>query len=631
MPPVTPLLLTAMSVVFAYAIYIASMTARRTVRAADYLDGGGAMHPWSLIFASLGIVVGSMGLYDHYLLLALFGLPYNHVTIGIVLVALCAALVQKRLWLAARITGKRSLGELLGAYYDSNGLRTLVFLLLVLFAVPFCAQSLARIGLVIETASGGLIAGPAAIWPVAFFLFLVGAIGGWRAVIYSIAMQSLLIVVLAVLNSTVAAFGFDWLAAVVRNTPDDGMIADRIPGVIRYSAGVGRDAAPGGIWTTAAILSASISLIGIVLSPAFVHLSVNVRARTAFAFGQVWMIAALGCGLMLILSPIMAAGLKATAGSAVGSYAGLFDALGSLDPLFAVCVALILVSALQIAVSFFAQAGATLFVNDLLKPHVLPRLSPQGEVLGARIALSAIFFAAASLASFAPWLAEVLGTTTLSLSAQLFPAILGLCWVRWIGRGAVITGLIFGIIAVLFTEALGPLVFDSLFVPLPWGRWPLTIHSAAWGLFFNIAACLLVSIFTPGGSEREQRDRLHNVFPRDHRPDLGGRAARNAKWSLILVWTFFAVGPGAIMGNWFFSRPIFTQTDLALGLPSLAVWQILFWSLGVLLVWWIAYQAQMSVIEADVETRISLEAERDSFASPGPLWIKMFLERFAGR
>src|SRR5439155_17029503 len=164
-------------------------------------------------------------------------------------------------------------------------------------------------------------------------------------------------------------------------------------------------------------------------------------------------------------------------------------------------------------------------------------------------------------------------------------------------RSAVLVGLSLGSLSVVFTEPPGLILFNGFFVELPWGRWPLTIHSAVWGLAINMTASLLVAIFTRKGVEREHRNALHAIFHRDHRMDFGGRAARGAKWSLPLLWAFFALGPGAILGNTFFSHPIFSGADIPLLLPSLWVWQAFFWILGVMIVWWLAYQSRLSIIE----------------------------------
>ena len=173
---------------------------------------------------------------------------------------------------------------------------------------------------------------------------------------------------------------------------------------------------------------------------------------------------------------------------------------------------------------------------------------------------------------------------------------------------------------------------SKLFVPLPWGRWPLTIHSAAWGLLVNIFFCLLVAIFNRKGAERAHRDQLHDVFARDHKIDFGGRAARGAKWSLTLVWAFLAIGPGAVLGNNFFSKPIFSGMDVKLGIPSLWVWQIFFWVVGVFLVWWLAYRTQLSIVNTE-RLRVGELAEdpRRVTRQRQPQWLKQLVDRLSTR
>lgn len=632
----TMLLIVVLAFFFAYAIYIAALTVRSSVRHEDYLDGGSNLPAWGYIFAGMGAVVTSIDLYDHYLLVALFGLQYNHVTVGIIVAALVAVLVQKRLWLASRVTGLRSLGEMVGTYYGSSALRTLLLILLALFALPFAAQSLSRLGLVIETATAGEIGRAAAIWGCAFFLFLAGVIGGWRATVYVVAAQSVLVVTLVVLAGGMGTVAFDWLETMLTQPPvPDGVMAREIPGVMQYSAGVGKEQTAGGMWTTLAILSTALAFIGITLSPAFAFLGTTVRRGAGFAFSHVWMIAGLGAGALVLVGPLIGTGvgLADAEGLADGtvSYEGVLKKFLALDQLFAVGMVLMLVAALQLTVSFFAQSGASLFVIELLGRFILPELRPVDRALAGRITIAVVYLSIALMAAYLPLVAETLGSLTLSLSAQLLPAVLGLCWVRWLSRSAVLSGLVFGILLVLFTEPAGLVLFEGLFVELPWGRWPWTIHSAAWGLAFNVAACLLVAIFTRGGAERAHRDRLHDVFYRHHRQDFGGRAARGAKWSLILLWAFFALGPGAILGNWFFSQPVFSDGAARLVLPSLWVWQILFWFLGVFIVWWLAYQARMSRVDEEVGACLSLEPEPDPFVPRTPEWMRLFLERFAWR
>ncbi len=633
----TTLLVVVWGFFLAYALYIGTLSARRTAKPENHLDGGGNLPAWSYVFAATGVVLASMGLHDHFLIVALYGLQYSHVALGLVLVALCGALVQKRVWLAARILGVKSPVELLGAYYGSITIRLFMLTVLLLFAVPFAASSLSMLGDLVQTATGGAATSIEVVWTSAFFLFLVSAIGGWRGVVYVVAAQSLLILALIAFLAIFSFATFDGLAVLAKGiaTPA-GILSDRIPGVMQYSSGIGKDVAVGGPWTTAGILSFALSLTGAVLSPGFGFLGISTATRSGFAFNQVWMTAGLAGGLLLLVGPMIGAeiagGDPAALAAHAPSYAGLIARYTGLDQLAAICFLMLLVASLQVGVTFFATAGANVLTLDLVHRFVLPDLTGHGLRLAARVVLAVVFAAATLMATFTPSAAAIIGSATLSLSAQLLPAVLGLCWIPWISRSAVLTGLIAGSLLVVFTEPVGLVAFEGLFVDLPWGRWPLTVHSAAWGLVFNLAACLLVAIFTRAGPERAHRQRLHDEFGREFRADVGGPAARGAKWSLTLVWAFFALGPGAILGNDFFSHPVFSDAEAPLGVPSLWVWQIVFWFVGVLVVWWLAYGGRLSIIERHVNRTVDLGP------APGPLdrrrppkWIGLLLARVAAR
>ncbi|MGE4244994.1 MAG: hypothetical protein AB7E66_03265, partial [Parvibaculaceae bacterium] len=519
-----------------------------------------------------------------------------------------------------------------GEYFGSVTIRIYLLVVLFLFSVPFAAYCLAEIGALVAVATAGELPSSLVIWMVAFFLFLHSVIGGWRGVVYVAAVQGFLVLTLMVFAGGFASAAFDSLAFFTKGIAvPEAVLADRIPGVVQFTRGIGKEVPPGGIWTTVAILSVALSMIGIVLSPGFGFLGITTHTRRGFAFGQVWMTAGLAAGVLLLVGPLLAAEL---AGPSTGS--GVFGALAarfdSFDQLAGVAFLMLLIASLQIGVGFFAASGASVATVELVERYMLPDLTEAGRKLAARIMLASIFFCIALAATFTPLSAAVFSSLALALSAQMLPAFLGLCWLPWISRSGVLAGLVAGTILVVFTEPFGLIAFERLFVDLPWGRWPLTIHSAGWGLFFNVAACLLVSLFTRGGEERDRRQRLHEIFAASHPAHFGSRPARSAKWSLALIWGFLAIGPGAILGNTFFSQPVFTTGDVTLGLPSLLIWQIVFWFIGVLLAWWLAYHARMSVIE-------DVPRQTLSFAPPGqkllmpqrPPWIERLLGRLAER
>ena len=589
----TSLLAVMLAVFAAFTLYIAAQSAKSGDSPAAFVDAGQNLPGWTYIFAGSGALLASVGPYDYLRLLSVYGFQANQLALSLILVALVMALFQKRLWLAARMTGSRSLGEVLGAHYQSTSIRIYVLVVLFLFAVPFAATLLGSAGELLAQASGGALSRAAAISALAAFLFLASALGGWRATIYIIAVLSTVILALLIFSASFAGLVFDGLSVFHKGfSVREGILGSVLPGVIQFSSGIGREVPAGGLWTTTAVLSFALAAAGAALSPSFAFLGLTMKSRAGFAFSQVWIVSGLAAGALLLLGPIVAGEMNAA-----DNFTPLVARFAAYDQLVAACVTVMLLVMLLVAVAFFAASGASVATIELLDCYIVPDLTPRGERLAARVSLAIIYAAIVLLAAFLPALATVLSTLALPLSAQLFAAYLGLCWLRWMSRSAVLVGLAFGILFVVFTEPPGLIVFDGLFVQLPWGRWPLTIHSAAWGLAINVGASLLVAIFTRQDAEREHRNVLHGSFQRDHRIAFGGRAARSAKWSLTLLWVFLALGPGAILGNSFFAHPVFTEADIALGVPSLWVWQAFFWIIGVLLVWWLAYRSRLSTVE----------------------------------
>jgi solute:Na+ symporter, SSS family len=624
---VTSFLAILLALFGAFALYIAAQSAKSENSPAAYVDADQNLPSWAYIFAGSGALLASVGPYDYLRLLSVYGFQANQLVLSLTLVALVTALFQKRLWLAARITGSRSLGEVFGAHYQSTSIRIYLLVVVFLFAMPFAATLLGCAGELLARASEGAISRVAATAVIAAILFLASALGGWRATVYIIAALSTVTLALLVFSASFASLVFDGLSVFHKGfSVREGLLGNVIPGVIQFSSGIGREVPAGGLWTTTAVLSFALAAVGAALSPSFGFLGLTMKSRSGFAFSQVWIVSGLAAGALLLLGPIVAGEV----GPAY-DFAALATRFAAYDQLVGACVIAMLMAMLLIAVAFFTASGASIAIIELLQRYIVPGLAPRGERMTARITLAVIYAAALVLAAFLPAGTAVLSTLALPLAAQLFPAYLGLCWIPWMSRSAVLVGLILGSLFVVFTEPPGLIFFNGLFVELPWGRWPLTIHSAAWGLVINVAASLIVAIFTRQDAERERRDALHAVFRRDHRANFGGRAARNAKWSLTLLWVFLALGPGAILGNTFFAQPAFTEANLSLGVPSLWVWQASFWIIGVMLVWWLAYRSGLSTIEGAVRVRELQNLHGPASARRQPRWIALLVTRLAAR
>ena len=154
-------LVAALGLMAACALYLAALTARA---GADLVDGGADLPGWAAMFAGAGVMVAGVGLADHLALVAGFGLQAAHPAMGLVLAAMAGLIVQKRLWIAARMAGLASPGEALGRYYDSVTLRIAMLTLAILFALPWSAHLLLGAAQAVEAATAGAVARAPAVW-----------------------------------------------------------------------------------------------------------------------------------------------------------------------------------------------------------------------------------------------------------------------------------------------------------------------------------------------------------------------------------------------------------------------------------------------------------------------------------
>jgi hypothetical protein len=151
-------------------------------------------------------------------------------------------------------------------------------------------------------------------------------------------------------------------------------------------------------------------------------------------------------------------------------------------------------------------------------------------------------------------------------------------------------------LAVIFTETIGQTIFGWVGIEPAWGRWPWTIHSAGWGMIFNAGVCIVVSAMTQEEGQRGHRMKYHD-FLRQH-ASLGADKKRlvPVAWGVTLAWFFFGIGPGAVIGNDIFGAPNAGYDAWTFGIPSIWAWQILFWVLGVAMMWFLAYKMEMSTL-----------------------------------
>ncbi len=267
--------------------------------------------------------------------------------------------------------------------------------------------------------------------------------------------------------------------------------------------------------------------------------------------------------------------------------------------------------------AYMSTAGGML-TRDILKRFWILNATHAQQKFWGRLGVAVIVLAALMVATTSTDALVLLGGLAVAYGLQMWPALIAVCWWPWLTRQGVTTGLVVGLAAVTLTESIG-LAFG-----VPWGRWPLTIHSAGWGIFLNLGTAIAVSIFTQDPKDTAHRLSFHG-FLRDHArlPDRK-RSLIPLAWAFALVWFFLGIGPGAVVGNTIFGNPQ-DESSWLFGIPSIWAWQLLWWAIGVALMWFLAYKMELSTVPdreiislfEDIGD-IRAEDRRDVPAAPAP-------------
>ena len=557
------------------------------------------------------------------------GFQASALALGAIVVPLAGALVISRQWIVSRRFGFVTPVEMYADYFGGPAIRPILLLIALLFAIPFLGMQLAATGYLIQVLSDGAVPWVMAMWLMGALVFIYVVLGGIRAASFVGVLQTLMfaaaIVAIGVV-SWVELGGFGNFVSLLAKL-GASKIGDwgasqggynayfATPGVVQFVAGFGREAPVGGVWTTSMVLSTTLSLMGFQLAPAFAILAFSARDARGFAPQQVWVAgAAVGFGfvffsvvagvgaLFLGASPAVdAASLgvghdlpSLAPGREVGLVADYLNSLATRAPWFLGLLGVAAAAATQATAALYASATGTIFARDFCRHYLQPEAEDADQKLFGRIGVGFTLVFALVGATYAPQAQAQFGALALPFALQLLPAALAVTWLRWLTPQAVLSGLIAGLTLVFFTDQLGLALANFFTVDIPWGRWPWTVHSAGWGLVFNVAICLLFSLLTQKRSRREHRMRYHDYLAEAAPRAQNGRAWRPIAWVAAMGWIFLAIGPGQVFGVDLFGAPNAGPAAWLFGIPSIWAWQILGWVLGVLLLWLLAYRLGMA-------------------------------------
>jgi len=609
MEPKFAWLIAFVSIYWAYCLFWGFKGARSAKTSTDYFLAGRSIGIWVFVLAATATSFSGWTFVGHPGKIFTDGLPYAFASFYALTIPFTGVLFLRRQWVLGKAYRYITPGEMYSDYYGGNSIRLLTVLVAFLFSVPYLGVQLRASGALFNVLTDGLVSVNFGMFTLSAIVMIYVASGGLRSVAFVDCAQAILLALGITILGGIAIYyaggygGFTTgLADIVMAdvTSGQNLTADgysmkvAIPGSIQMvSAG---SKATGGPWTGIMCMTYMFALMGIQSSPAFSMWAFANKTSKAFRWQQV-VASSIVIGVLLFSFTIfqglgghilIANGVldSANDNNLVPQLINLLsDAAPWLVGLLAVCA----LAAMQSTGAAYMSTFSAMVTRDIYAKFISPNASDKNQKLSGRIFVIIVTGAALIVAANSSQAIVMLGGLAVAYGFQMYPALIGICYYKGFTQKGVVAGLVVGLIAVTLTDR------TSAWFGVPWGAYPLTIHSAGWGIFFNLIITFLVSHFSAEtDAERNNKAKKHQLL----QAVSGMNSARKKKirlaWILTLIWFLVGFGPFATIGNTIFSDPNSPALWAPFALPSIWVWQIMFLGYGVFVMWFLAFHMGMS-------------------------------------
>ena len=414
-----------------------------------------------------------------------------------------------------------------GHYQSRLGLRLLVTLVGLLYAVPYVVMQIQAGGILSQQLFPGRDSFESGASILALITMVYIMIGGMRSVAWTDVVQGGLLVggMLLAGAATIWVLGGPGpFFAAVAQLPPRSLSA---PGT-------------SGRWTPEILFTASLfASLGSMIQPAqwmrfYAARSTAVLRRSALIFAAVLtlcfffgvMLVGLGGQVLYPLTDSSGAYLIDDAGKvlphpAVGQTAGEFDQilvvvlknhlpelLGSFGAILAALVLVAIMAAAMSTADSNLHALSALITQDIYEPFVRPQASQRERTWVGRLIIAIVTSLALLLVIIGRQsehnplgMIVVLGLLAISFSTQLLPLTIDMLYLRRGTRQGASAGLCVGIATVFLFSPFFPMLAGDTFADLL-GQARTMIDTGAWGLCANILTFAVVSYFTRATADR---------------------------------------------------------------------------------------------------------------------------------
>ena len=615
---------TFLTLYWGFCLFIGFKNQKKIIAPVDFFIFSRQLPSWSFFAIVTSTVFSGWIFFLQPSLIFTNGFPYSITSLFVIAIPLIGILFSKRQWMLSKRFGFVTPSEMISTYFKSDLLRILVVVITVGFSIPFIAMQLSLGGLLINIISDNLIGSGSAAILLGAIITVYLSTGGIKSVIYIDSIQFLLMVFgiicigfvaydlvggWSLLNESLSRVAS--LKENLFNSKETYNSYLAVPGTIKIVEILNENLSYNGIWTSSMIFTFVLALTGMQMSPNMSMLTFASKEVEYFGTQQIWFSAFLMGFLLIFFTTAIGIGSTLLGGNnfinetgnnisnilpptmypneAISLVPNLINLVGEYSFIFYGILALCAIASIQATSSLYLTSSA-IITRDILKRFFVKNLNNQEQIFSSRIVLMFIFIFSLVLSIISGGKIIDLGSFALSIACQMLVPLIAICYFSWFTKQGVSFGIIIGIIAVIFTESIGQNIFGSFIF---WNKWPLTIHSSAWGLLFNLAGASIVSFITQETKETNHKRKFHDFIEENKNYSLTRRSLKPSAWIILIAWLFFALGPGVIMGNELFGKPINVES-WSFGMPSIWVWQIVFWILGVLLIWFLAIKMEMS-------------------------------------
>ena len=295
-----------------YCIFWGIKSAQSARTATDYFIAGRRLSIWVFVLAATATSFSGWTFMGHPGLIYRDGFQYAYASFYTITIPFTGVMFLKRQWMLGKRYGYVTPGEMLSDYFQGDAIRILTVIVALFFSIPYLGLQLAASGSLFNVLTDGLVTQNMGMWVLSLVVLVYVASGGLRAVAYVDTLQCVLLALGIVITGFIAydlAGGWSGLNAGMAKlaatdvgkwgvTEDGHNAYFAIPGIIQFTAGLGKETPVGGLWTGMMCLTYMFALMGIQSAPAFSMWSFSNTNPKPFAPQQVWA-SSFGIGLIL--------------------------------------------------------------------------------------------------------------------------------------------------------------------------------------------------------------------------------------------------------------------------------------------------------------------------------------------